>query len=220
MKKNNNQDYIYIVLVKAMTGLGKFARKFSKYEYTHIAVCLNDKLDDFITFSRKKHYTPFDSGFMHETMDCYAFGNNEKIKLKIFKVPITLDSKESIIKYISKIENDKDYIFNLYSMATMSLFHGFRIYKALNCMSFVSKIIDLSNSVSMSKKYYKYNIKELDILLSNYKYKEDYFYKTKIENKNYMDKVSFVSNILMFFKLNGKLLHRIFSKRGLIKYEE
>ena len=65
MKKNNNQDYIYIVLVKAMTGLGKFARKFSKYEYTHIAVCLNDKLDDFITFSRKKHYTPFDSGFMH-----------------------------------------------------------------------------------------------------------------------------------------------------------
>jgi len=220
MKKNNNQDYIYIVLVKAMTGLGKFARKFSKYEYTHIAVCLNDKLADFITFSRKKHYTPFDSGFMHETMDCYAFGNNEKIKLKIFKVPVSLDSKESIIKYISKIENDKDYIFNLYSMATMSLFHGFRIYKALNCMSFVSKIIDLSNSVSMSKKYYKYNIKELDILLSNYKYKEDYFYKTKIENKNYMDKVSFVSNILMFFKLNGKLLHRIFSKRGLIKYEE
>ena len=220
MKKNNNQDYIYIVLVKAMTGLGKFARKFSKYEYTHIAVCLNDKLDDFITFSRKKHYTPFDSGFMHETMDCYAFGNSEKIKLKIFKVPVTLDSKQSIIKYISKIENDKDYIFNLYSMATMSLFHGFRIYKALNCMSFVSKIIKLSNSVSMSKKYYKYNIKELDILLSNYKYKEDYFYKTKIENKNYMDKVSFVSNILMFFKLNGKLLHRIFSKRGLIKYEE
>ena len=220
MKKNNNQNYIYIVLVKAMTGLGKFARKFSQYEYTHIAVCLNDKLDDFITFSRKKHYTPFDSGFMHETMDCYAFGNNEKIKLKIFKVPVTLDNKEKIIKYISKIENDKDYTFNLYSMATMALFHGFRIYKAHNCMSFVSKIIELSDSVSMNKKYYKYNIKELDILLSNYKYKEDYFYKTKIENKNYMDKVSFVSNIRMFLKLNGKLLHRIFSKKGLIKYEE
>ena len=213
MKKSKNQDYIYIVLVKAITGLGKFARKFSKYEYTHIAVCLNDKLDDFITFSRKKHYSPFDSGFMHETLDCYAFGNHEKIKLKIFKIPVTLDNKEKIIKYISKIENDKDYIFNLYSMATMPLFHGFKIYKALNCMSFVSKIIKLSDSVSMGKRYYKYNIKELDILLSDYKYKEDYFYKTKIENKNYMDKVSFASNILMFFKLNGKLLYRIFSKR-------
>ena len=220
MKKNNKQDYIYIVLVKAMTGLGKFARKFSKYEYTHIAVCLNDKLDDFITFSRKKHFAPFDSGFMHETMDCYAYGNNQKIKLKIFKVPVNKDNKENIIKYISKIENDKDYTFNLYSMATMSLFHGFRIYKTHNCMSFTSKIIELSNAVSMAKKYYKYNIKELDKLLSDYKYKEDYFYKTKIEKKNYMDKVSFVSNIYMFFKLNRKLLYRIISKRGLIKYEE
>ena len=32
----NNE--IYVVLVKANTGIGKFARIFSKYEYTHIAV--------------------------------------------------------------------------------------------------------------------------------------------------------------------------------------
>ena len=217
---NKNQDYIYVVFVKAITGLGKFARKFSKYEYTHIAVCLNDKLDDFVTFSRRSHYAPFNAGFMHETMDCYAFGNNERVKLKIFKVPVTLKNKEKIIKYIAEIENDKDYIFNLYSMITMSIVHGFRIYKALNCMSFVSKIIELSDSVFMDKKYYKYNIKELDKLLSDYKFNEDYFYKTKIQNKNYMDKVSFASNALMLFKLNGKLLYRIFVKRGLIKYEE
>ena len=220
MKKNKNQDYIYIVLVKAMTGLGKFARKFSKYEYTHIAVCLNDKLDNFITFSRKTHYAPFNSGFMHETLDCYAYGKNEKVKLKIFKIPVSKENKEKIIEYISKIENDNDYIFNLYSMITMPILHGIRIYKTHNCMSFVSKIIDISKAVYMSKKYYKYSIKDIDILLSNYKYKEEFFYKTKIENKNYMNKVSITSNIFMFLKLNGKLLHRIISKRGLIKYEE
>lgn len=213
MKKNKNQDYIYIVLVKAMTGLGKFARKFSKYEYTHIAICLNDEIDDFITFSRRKHYAPFDSGFMHETIDCYAFGNIDKIKLKIFKVPVTLKSKEKIVKYITKIENDQDYIFNLYSMITMSIFHGIRIYKALNCMSFVGKIIELSGSVTMNKEYYKYNIKELDKLLSDYKYKEDYFYKEEIKNKDYMNKVCFLTNIFMFLKLNWKLLYRVFIKR-------
>lgn len=218
--KNKNNDYIYIVLVKALTGLGKFARRFSKYEYTHIAVCINKNIDDFITFSRKKHYTPFNSGFMHETSDCYAFGNNEKIKLKIFKLPVTIENKKIIEQYIKKVANDNEYIFNLYSMATMSLFHGFRIYKAHNCMSFVSKILKLSKSVNMTKKYYKYSIKDIDILLSDYKYKEEYFYKTKIQNKDYMDKVSFISNVGMFFRLNGKLLYRIFSKRGLIKNEE
>ena len=220
MKKNNNQEYIYIVLVKAMTGLGKFARKFSKYEYTHIALCLNDKFNDFITFSRKKHYAPFDAGFMHETMDCYAFGSNKKIKLKIFKVPLTKDNKEKIIKYIYEIENDNDYIFNLYSMATMSLFHGFRIYKALNCMSFVSKIIELSNSVSMSKKYYKYSIKELDNMLTNYTYEEKHFHKIKNENKEYMNRVNFINNVFMFLRLNGKLIYRIIFKRRLIKKEK
>lgn len=218
--KNNNKDYIYIVLVKALTGLGKFARKFSKYEYTHIAVCLNKNINDFITFSRKKHYTPFDSGFMHETLDCYAFGSNEKIKLKIFKVPVTIENKKIIEQYIKKIANDNEYIFNLYSMATMSLFHGFRIYKTHNCMSFVSKILELSKSVNMTKKYYKYNIKDIDILLTDYKYREEYFYKTKIQNRDYMDNVSFINNVGMFFRLNGKLLYRIFSKRGLIKNEE
>ena len=218
--KNKNNDYIYIVLVKALTGLGKFARRFSKYEYTHIAVCINKNIDDFITFSRKKHYTPFNSGFMHETLDCYAFGNNEKIKLKIFKLPVTIENKKIIEQYIKKVANDNEYIFNLYSMATMSLFHGFRIYKAHNCMSFVSKILKLSKSVNMTKKYYKYSVKDIDILLSDYKYKEEYFYKTKIQNKDYMDKVSFISNVGMFFRLNGKLLYRIFSKRGLIKNEE
>lgn len=218
--KNNKKDYIYIVLVKALTGLGKFARKFSKYEYTHIAVCLNKNINDFITFSRKKHYTPFDSGFMHETLDCYAFGSNEKIKLKIFKVPVTIENKKIIEQYIKKIANDNEYIFNLYSMATMSLFHGFRIYKTHNCMSFVSKILELSKSVNMTKKYYKYNIKDIDILLTDYKYREEYFYKTKIQNRDYMDNVSFINNVGMFFRLNGKLLYRIFSKRGLIKNEE
>lgn len=218
--KNNNKDYIYIVLVKALTGLGKFARKFSKYEYTHIAVCLNKNINDFITFSRKKHYTPFNSGFMHETLDCYAFGSNEKIKLKIFKVPVTIENKKIIEQYIKKIANDNEYIFNLYSMATMSLFHGFRIYKTHNCMSFVSKILELSKSVNMTKKYYKYNIKDIDILLTDYKYREEYFYKTKIQNRDYMDNVSFINNVGMFFRLNGKLLYRIFSKRGLIKNEE
>lgn len=219
MKTNKDEKYIYIVLVKALTGLGKFARKFSEYEYTHTAVCLNENIDDFITFSRKKHYAPFNSGFMHETLDCYAFGNNKKVKLKIFKVPVTSENKKKIERYIDNAAKDKDYIFNLYSMATMFLIHGFRIYKAHNCMSFVSKVLELSESVPMTKKYYKYSIKDIDILLSDYKYKEGYFYKTKIQNKKYMDKVSFISNVGMFLKLNGKLLYRIFSKRGSIKEE-
>lgn len=208
------QEYVYIVLIKALTGLGKVGRKITKYEYTHIALCRDEKLDDFITFSRKKHYSPFDSGYMHETRDCYIFGNNEKVKVKVFKLPVKNENLDKINTYIRTIEEDSEYIFNLYSMLTMPIIHGFRIFKAHNCMSFIGKIISLSEVVSMDKGYYKYTIKEMDELLSEYFYFEDYISKCKEENKNYMDKISVTKNIKLFCILNGQLLYRMVIKGG------
>lgn len=207
-----NNEYIYIVLIKALTGLGKFSRKISKYEYTHIAVSLDEKLDDFVTFSRKNHYSPFNAGFMHEKREHYAFGKNKKVKVKIFKIPVSEEDKVKITDYIKEIENDKEYIFNLYSMLTMPIFHGIKIYKAFNCMSFVSKVIELSNSVKMEKKYYKYNIEEIDKLLEDYLIKEEYLYKEQDDNK-YMSKNGVIFNLKMFFKLNGQLIYRMLFKR-------
>ena len=211
-KKESQNNYIYVVLVKALTGLGKFARLTSKYEYTHIAVCLDENLDKFYTFSRRKHYSPFDSGYMIETLDCYAFGKNKNVKLKVFKMPVSKVNKEKIEEYINRVSNDSNYIFNFYSMITMPIFHGFKVYKAHNCMSFVSEIIKLTESVNLSKPYYKYNIKEIDTLLSEYMYKEDFFERKKIETPNYMDYVGIIKNILHFGKLNGKIIYRIVVK--------
>lgn len=208
-KKENQNNYIYVVLVKAITGLGKFVRLTSKYEYTHIAICLDYKFDKFYTFSRRKHYSPFDCGFMVETLDCYAFGKHKDIKLKIFKVPVSKGNKEKIERYIENVSKDTEYIFNFFSMMTMWIFHGFKVYKAHNCMSFVSKIIKLSDTVNMSKPYYQYNIKEIDELLTEYLYKEDFFEKKMIETKGYMNYVSLIKNFIYFINLNSKLIYRL-----------
>ncbi len=208
----DKSEYIYVVLVKALTGLGKFSRTFCKYEYTHIAVCMNEEMNDFITFSRKRHYSPFDAGFMHETLDCYAFGEKKRVKLKIFRIPVLKKNRITIENYIQKIESDPKYIFNLYSMITMPFLHGLKIYKAHNCMSFVSKIISLSGQVSMDRKYYQYSIKDLDHLLHEYIWKEGYFIKRKTESRNYMNRVSVTENMKLFFRLNSQLLSRMIKK--------
>ena len=218
-KKENQNNYIYVVLVKALTGLGKFTRLISKYDYTHIAISLDEKFDKFYTFSRRKHYSPFDCGFMIETLDCYAFGKHKDVKLKIFKVPVSKDNKEKIEEYIKDVSEDSEYVFNFLSMLTMPIFHGVKIYKAHNCMSFVSKIIELSDAVDMSKPYYKYNIREIDGLLTEYLYREDFFNKEKIETKGYMNYVGVIKNTLYFIKLNSKLIYRIIV-RGKDKDEE
>lgn len=209
-------ECLYVVLIKALTKLGKFSRKLKHYEYTHIAICLNDELNDFVTFSRKKHYSPFDAGFMHEKIEHYAFGENKEVKVKIYKLPVKQQNMEKIKKYISNIENDNEYIFNLYSMITMPLFHGISIYKAHNCMSFVCKIIELSDVIELKKKYYKYDIKDMDELLDEFFYKECNLQKTK-EDNGYMEKVNIIVGLKLFFKLNGKLIYRIIMKRKYMK---
>lgn len=205
--------YIYIVLVKALTGLGRIVRKITRYEYTHIAISLDENLEDFITFSRRKHYSPFDAGFMHEKREYYAFGKNKNVKVKVFKIKISQYNKEKIIEYIDKIENDKEYIFNFYSMITMPIFHGIRIFKAHTCMSFVGKVIELSECVELKKKYYKYNIKEIDDLLKGYLLSEVNLEKNKEDNK-YMKKENIIINLQKFFKLNGQLIYRMLFKRS------
>ncbi len=215
----NKTEEIYIVLVKANTILGRITRKLFHYEYTHIAISLDKELKNFITFSRRKHYTPFDCGYMVEDINCYAYGRNKKVKCKIFKLQITKEKKKEIKQFINKVSKDKEYIFNFYSMLTMPMIHGFQIYKSHNCMSFVSKIIELTNEIEFTKKYYQYNIQEIDHLLSNYQIDEKYFYKEKEDNKEYMKIRGLLWNTILFLLLNGKLCYRICMKRKQIKEE-
>jgi hypothetical protein len=148
---------------------------------------------------------------MHENREHYAFGKNEKVKVKIFKLPVAKEDKLKIKDYLKKIENDKEYIFNFYSMLTMPIVHGIQIYKAHNCMSFVSKVIELSNTVKLEKKYYKYNIKEIDNLLKKYFLKECYLERRQ-EDLEYMKRDSLIFNLKSFLELNGKLIYRILVK--------
>lgn len=202
---------VCVVLIKAMTGLGVFARKIFKYPYTHIAVCLDEDLEDFVTFSRRKHFAPFDAGFMHEKRSHYAFGKYKKFQAKVFKIPVTEENFEKIKAYVDQIENDDEYIFNIFSMVTMGLFHGVKIYKALNCMSFTAKIIELSEVTKLNRQYHKYNIKEMDALLMDCFWKEEEVYK-KTDDLEYMSKKVWLKNLGLYFKLNGQILYRMVFK--------
>lgn len=207
MKKTMNN--IYVVLVKAHTGLGRLARKITRYEYTHIAVCLDASLEEFVTFSRKKHYAPFDAGFMRETRDCYAYGKQKGVKFKVFRVPVEDKQMQRIKRYIARLEQDREFVFNMYSMLTMPILHGFRIRKAHNCMSFVGKILELSGTVVLEKPYYRYDIKQMDELLTPFYMCEKVYQRGKLRTAGYMDKVSVVQNIRDFARINWELMKRL-----------
>ena len=212
MKENKDTEYIYIILVKAMTGLGKFARKLTRYDYTHIAVSFDELLNDFVTFSRHNHYVALDAGIMHEYRSCYAYGDIEEFGAKVFKLPVSKEKLENIFKIVYDLENDKDYMFNVFSMATMPILHGFRIYKTHNCMSFVGLVIKETDSIEMKKQYWKYSIPELDKLMADYLFFEGNLKKDDKTIENYMVKPKLFNRIRISTRTILRLLGRTFKK--------
>ena len=205
---------IFIVLIKAHTGLGSIARKITGYEYTHIAVCFNDSFDDFISYSRKRHYLPFDAGFMHEKRDYYAFGKYENFKAKIFRIPVDDFHEKKILNFINECENDERQLFNLFSMMTMPVIHGFRIYRTHNCMSFVMRVAELSGAVKPEREYWRYNIREIDDALGKYFYYEGYLYRIGSSGyDNYMKKPAFSEYAACAFRLISELMKRMIFQR-------
>jgi hypothetical protein len=180
--------YIYIVLIKAHTGLGSVARVFTRYPYTHIAVCLDKSLTDYISFSRRYHNFPFEAGFTHEYRDYYAFGRHKDYGAKVFRLPVEEDEYCDILEFINERENG-GYLFNVFSMATMPLIGGFRIAGAENCMSFTAQIIEKSGVVKLLKPYWRYSIKDMDELLMKYQYFEGKISKRSCDiHTEYMQK--------------------------------
>ena len=159
---------IYIVLIKAHTGLGAAARRLTHYPYTHIALSLDRSMTDFISFSRRYHFFPFESGITHEYRHYYAFGKHKDFRAKIFRLSVDKEHYEAVLSYIAECMNDRDMRFNLFSMATMPIIGGFRIPHTENCMSFIVRCIELSGCAELRRPFWKYSIKDMDELLSGH----------------------------------------------------
>lgn len=101
--------------------------------------------------------------------------------------------------------------FNLFSMATMPIIGGFRIPHTENCMSFTAKCIELSGKVKMKRPYWQYIIKEIDELLSDYRFFEGRILRGEIPDNNYMTAFEPFRYFSGMIKLFSVLIYRIIS---------
>lgn len=199
---------LYIVLITAHTALGAVARKVTKFPYTHVSISREETLTQFVSFSRRKHYAPFDAGFTYEYRDTYAFGAHDSFRAKVFCVPC---KDEAVMQWIETIAQDSEYVFHLYGMLTMPLLHGFEMHKAHNCMTFAAKAIALTKAVPLAKPYYHYNLQDIDALLTDYcVFEGELPVKDTPQHPGYMQKVKLGTQLKTFFTLNATLCKRLF----------
>lgn len=209
---DEEQKYVYIALVYIPSAVGEFTKICTRYGYSHATFSFDENFESCHAFSRLQKDTAFIGGYINENKSHYIYDPDKEVKIDtiMYKIPATDEEIENIKKFIDEIANDKEYLYNLYSMCTLAAFRGFRTYKAMHCTEFIAQIMMRLSAVNMSRKWYRYLPKDINRDLEKYtmykglldtksvKRKENDFFFKEIDKKAYAKKRRYIFKELWY----------------------
>ena len=75
---------IYIVLTYTGTILSKIVKMYTRREFSHVSIALDEDLDQMYSFGRINAYNPFWAAFVQEGIDKGTFKRFKKTKTRIY----------------------------------------------------------------------------------------------------------------------------------------
>lgn len=163
------QNYIYVVISKTPSKFARVIRKTMHIEYNHASISLDDDLEEIYAFARYRNHAPVIAGLVKENASRFTLCQYEDVKIKIYKVPVSMEQFLHIRRIIEQILEDDEYHYNLFSALTFPIFRGFQTYKAYTCIEFVMNML-LEIGMDLEKPPCSYHPQEIVELLGEYEY--------------------------------------------------
>ena len=117
---------IYLILTHTGTILSTIIKQYTKDEYSHVSIALDEELHEMYSFGRLNPYNPFWGGFVHEG-----------IALKI-----TDEQYEKLKKVIRYFNNNKEkYKFNTIGLACVCIRKKITLKNTFYCAEFVRHVL-------------------------------------------------------------------------------
>lgn len=137
---------IYIVLTNTGTILSKIIKFYTKDEFTHVSISLDEDLQEMYSFGRLNPYNPFIGGFIHEYINRGTFKRFHKTISKIYMLEIEDKQYQNIKNIILEFSRNK-YIFKFNTIGLFAIAFKKKIKKdnAFYCAEFVKYVLDESN---------------------------------------------------------------------------
>lgn len=134
---------IYIVLTHTGTVLSNIVKYYTKYEFSHISIALDENLNRMYSFGRLNPYNPFWGGFVHEYIDKGTFKRFKNTKTEVYSLEITNEQYNTIEKLIENmIERKKKYKFNIVGLFAVSINKKVSTKDCFYCAEFVKYIVE------------------------------------------------------------------------------
>ena len=136
---------IYIVLTHTGTTLSKIIKNYTKDEFSHVSIALDNKLNEMYSFGRLNAYNPFWGGFVHECINHGTFKRFKRTKCKIYSIKVTEEQYKNAKETIEYIKNSKQlHNFNIIGLVAVGFSKRIKFKNSFYCAEFVKYVLDKS----------------------------------------------------------------------------
>jgi hypothetical protein len=134
---------VYIVLTYTGTLLSRIVKLYTRKEFSHVSISLDENLENMYSFGRENPYLILPAGFVREGVDFGTFKRFKKTKTAIYSLQITDEQFDNLKHEIEKFNQDKEnYDFNIMGLFTAMFRWKLKREKKLYCAEFVKVVLD------------------------------------------------------------------------------
>lgn len=175
---------IYVVLSQTGTVFSRVLKLFTRAEYNHVSISLDEGLDKMYSFGRINPNNPFVGGFVEEGKDIGTFKKFYKTSAMVIKLTIPECKYSAINYFIQYFHSHKlEFSYNYLGILLACFKKNYAPSKRYYCSQFVRKVLsvfDISNANFLPK-----IIKPIDFLKLKDK---QIIYKGLLKNYNFVKK--------------------------------
>ena len=137
---------IYIVLTHTGTLLSNIIKTYTKNEYSHVSIALDEQLEEIYSFGRINPYIAFIGGLVKESLTSGTFKRFKKTNAAVYELEVTDEQHKEIKNKIKKMMEHKDeYKFNIKGLFLVALNKKVKRPKTFYCAEFVKYVLESSN---------------------------------------------------------------------------
>lgn len=151
-ERKNKMKQIYIVLTHTGTALSTIIKYYTKDEFSHVSISLDEELEEMYSFGRLNPYNPFWGGFVHESIKNGTFKRFKNTRTEIYSLNIEDEQYNRLVKIINHFKmNTQKYSFNILGLACVSIKRKIRRKNNFYCAEFVKHVLKSAGITSVAE---------------------------------------------------------------------
>lgn len=134
---------IYLILTYSGTILSRIIKIYTRDEFAHVSISLDEELNQMYSFGRLNPYNPFIGGFVHEGINIGTFKRFRKTQTAVYSIMISDEQYKKIKETIKVIrECPIAYKFNIIGLFGAGFNIRIHMRHSFYCAEFVKYLLE------------------------------------------------------------------------------